>query len=1405
MYCTAMVSMRIVRWPVLVLLVLACAGLASALVGNPWQADVLRVDAGSLGTVVVGFHLGVIQAVLLCLVAGVGTVATFYSARNLVGQHGLRRYALLELTVILALAVAVTTTSLPLLAAAWTTASFAIAGLVAHAGSDSALLAGRQVRARLLVGDALLWCCVLVLGIWQGAWSLDVLPATVATAPTGVVTAAALLLVGAGIVRSALVPAHRWLPETAEAPSPVSALLHAGLVNGVGVLALLMWPLIEATTLARLVLVVIGAATAIIATAQVRTRADVKGRLAASTSSQMGYLAVEVGLGLPAAALAHIVGHGVWKATQFLGAGDAIARARRSDKGIAARGSLRMVLGCGALAAGVVLVGASLPMFGWAPLLAPADLLPLIVAVGVTWLALVVILRSPVGGRARAAAAGVILAGALGYVLALRALAHVLVPAVGEPAPWTTPQGQLAALAVAALLVTVFVATWIDRRARSGDAPALARSVGRAALRPWTIRERLRRSPQVALALPPVTREDAALAEQHVNVAYASIGALYPLTSFVASNPLGGLEDLGFADAGHVAAELWGARPGPDASALLRALADGRVTPEDIDVTLDEVIPVNPGQSRLSGAAAWDVRWCLRRLLVDDDIPQTHVVAAATALQRAGVLTGRRVRTPIEALGAGSWLDTRVDAVAHHCCARSLAGTGWPGAVDPWSELRASAVMLDGVLGVRGAADVLGALPVDAAEATAALLEQLGIEPRDRPAVIGRLLARNPGWAAHLMWRVRHARLGAEAGLPPAAGPDPESLLVDLVATRLALEVITAEAYAPSVLGRPMRTEDLVSPDACEDLAQLLAAVWSDRTAFDALGVDEVRALADLLAPFANGGIARIRTQVIERAYRAPLLSLVRSRAEALAGSDLSVNSHVPAQPAGQVVMCIDVRSERVRRHLEGVGPWETFGAAGFFGIPLSYGSSRGTTSERSPALLRPTVQVTEHPVPAAGIEGTADAVARSVRAVEAAPGLVFGWAEAIGWLLAPVTLARTLAPVLSRRAAEAVRSPLVEPTQGRLEIDAELRQLADAAAAFLVTSGLRQFAPVVVLCGHGATVTNNPHVAAYDCGACGGSAGDVSARTLAHVLNDPGVRALLRDDGIEIPLETLFVAALHDTTTDVIRLLDSEPTTAAHAGTLALLLNDAIRAGEAVRAERLALLPDAPGQAPGAPHHVDVNRRAADWAQPRPEWGLAGAAAIVVGPRALTEGLDLKGRVFLQSYRADQDADGTALEQLLAAPVVVAQWITSQYWASTIDPSRYGAGDKTTHNVLGDGDAVSAVVTGARGDLRIGLPWQAVSPIAPSPTSRIDHDPWGAPTQHQPQRLLVLVHADTLIIDAVMRRQPSVRRLVTGEWVMLCAIDPDDGTIRRCLSPGEWVVEHPVGAAAASVRRRAS
>jgi uncharacterized protein YbcC (UPF0753/DUF2309 family) len=169
-----------------------------------------------------------------------------------------------------------------------------------------------------------------------------------------------------------------------------------------------------------------------------------------------------------------------------------------------------------------------------------------------------------------------------------------------------------------------------------------------------------------------------------------------------------------------------------------------------------------------------------------------------------------------------------------------------------------------------------------------------------------------------------------------------------------------------------------------------------------------------------------------------------------------------------------------------------------------------------------------------------------------------------------------------------------------------------------------------------------------------------------------------------------------------------------------------------------------------------------------------------------LTAGSNLAGRVFLQSYRPDIDPDGELLESLMAGPLVVAQWISSAYWCSTVDPERFGAGDKTTHNIVigaqGTEHALSGVLTGVRGDLRVGLPWQAVSAHAPFDGR------WTGLPKHDPVRLLAIVCASPSTVDAVLVRQPQLARLVLGGWISLQVIDPADGCLQRLDPEHGWV-----------------
>ena len=1329
-----MLSLRTAR-TLLVLAAVASLALLVRAVVAPVQVLVATVELGPLGPAGLGVSLDLVTALLLVLVCGIGAVVSAYAARNLVGQRRLARFAVLEVVAVLGLAGAVVAPSLVQLALGWTVGGLAVAGLVGHAGTPQALASMRVVRARLLVGDAALWLLVVASGLGLGTLQIAELGAAVASAPPAVVTGVALLAVVAGVARSALVPMHRWLPETAEAPSPVSALLHAGLVNGVGVLSLLLWPVVAASVPARGVLLVLAVATAVLGTAQVRVRPDVKGRLAASTTAQMGYLGVQVALGLPAAVLAHLVGHGLWKASLFLGAGGAVERARN---GIShPHVSSRRRTAVAALVA-VLVVGAAASVPGpWGPPLVqgPASALPAVLAA--VSLGAAIVGASRLRTRAHSVALLASVAGVVAYVLGLRALTTATESVLEVATPsWGEPGWIGVSLLVLLILGVGAMFWWMDGRARRGDAAAVVNAVARTSLAPVPVRQRMRRRPALA---PDVLEAGHHVPDEPevdqvrelLTVSATLVSPLWPLESFVASNPLASLEFLAFDDALAVAGRTWGSPLGISGDLLRTAVDAGRV--DDVAVARG-VADLLDGRDR-----------------VVSGLPRVAVVRESL-LHDDRTLATPRPSAPYSDL----------------VLARVLADPAWP-AVDggAWAVVRSDAG-LDRALRVRGARALALALPERPDRAIAVLLRMLATPADARVGLLGRLLTDGGGWAAHVAWRLRQG-----APLPTDASDDEPARCVDAVADLVAVRLLEHV-----VRGAPI--EPAVPSGSTADVAHAVAG---------ALGVAVTSELDEVVAEVRRSGVERLRLQGWEQAVRGSVLSGIRSRAADLGPLGLiSPQRDAAARPDAQLITCIDVRSERLRRHVEEAGPWETFGAAGFFGLPVRHVSPTGAATDRCPVLIRPDRTVVESPAATRWTWSTAEA-GDALHAVEARPFTPYALAEASGWLLGPLAALRTAAPAAWTHASARVRATAGAPVRGLLRTSPAADgsglatgELVDLAASFLRSTGLVDLAPLVVLCGHAGTATNNPHLAAYDCGACGGRSGDVSARAMTQVLNDPAVRVGLVERGIDVSATT-FVAALHDTTRDRVTLLDID---AEPGSTLARLAADLDLATDAVALERRATLPQAPQSGGVRRLRRHLGRRAGDWAQVRPEWGLAGNVAMVIGPRSLTAGADLGGRVFLQSYRPDVDPDGALLESLMAGPLVVGQWINAQYWFSTVAPERFGAGDKTTHNVVvpveGAGHALSGVLTGARGDLRLGLPWQAVSATAPV------GDGWTALPHHEPVRLLAVVCARRDIVERVLERQPQVARLVLGGWISLQVVDPTSGELHHYDESRRWV-----------------
>jgi len=234
---------------------------------------------------------------------------------------------------------------------------------------------------------------------------------------------------------------------------------------------------------------------------------------------------------------------------------------------------------------------------------------------------------------------------------------------------------------------------------------------------------------------------------------------------------------------------------------------------------------------------------------------------------------------------------------------------------------------------------------------------------------------------------------------------------------------------------------------------------------------------------------------------------------------------------------------------------------------------------------------------------------------------------------------------------------------------------------AGIVAAQLRQtgagshLAPLVLVLGHGATSQNNPHRGVYECGACGGSAGGPNARAFAAMANDPGVRSLLAQSGLELPEATWFVGGQRNTTSNDVEFYDLA-TVRERTRLLVTRVGDMlteVRSAEAhERCRRFETFPPSASPSSALRH---VRARSRDIAQPRPEYGHATNAFCVVGRRQRTRGLFLDRRSFLVSFDPTQPNAATTAGALLSAVVPVVTGINLEYFFGRMDPVGYGCG----------------------------------------------------------------------------------------------------------------------------------
>jgi uncharacterized protein YbcC (UPF0753/DUF2309 family) len=778
-----------------------------------------------------------------------------------------------------------------------------------------------------------------------------------------------------------------------------------------------------------------------------------------------------------------------------------------------------------------------------------------------------------------------------------------------------------------------------------------------------------------------MTRNDDAMRES-IERAAESVGAVWPLHSFVTANPLSGFEDRPFPEAVAEGERLFGGRGYPRAAVFRRAYEEGRIDPDVLAAELDsQGISDEPG-ALLDEMAAVETE---QSPAVD---PATERVDRVLSKWLAAFLDQGQAEWSMPNRERGFYAAWRTlaphdDEIPNCDSPSDLPDTGH-----------------------------------------AALEAAVGDIPHDRlHGVFEHHLAALPGWTGFVKHR------NEDEGPWQAAAP---ISLLDYLAVRLTLaDLLDAPIVPTGQQERPVSREE-------PPLPEIWLTAW-------------------------------------ERTYRNRLLD----------GVDQSV-THPTAhndgsRPAAQLVFCIDTRSEVIRRHVESVGPYETHGYAGFFGVPMRFEAyDAATESEACPPIVESQHRVADRPDADRGDEQSThdrwtDLVAatrKHLKSLKSNVAAAFTFVEGGGSAYGAAMTARTLLPSAVASAANAIDDHVQSPaafcsptvnhednTNPRTDGDAHdgsrpegmtFEERVEYAATAFDLMGWETFARLVVFTGHASETTNNPFDSSLDCGACAGNPGGPNARVLATICNDEGVQTALRERGFDVPADTVFVGAEHNTTTDEITLFDSD-VPESHEADLQRLradLEDARAAAAAERAESMQTRESDPVR--------ETERRTADWAETRPEWGLAGNASFVIGPRELTDDQHLDGRAFLHSYDWTTDPEGDALEAIVAGPLVVTQWINSQYYFATVDNAVYGSGSKVTQNPTGN----VGVLQGNGGDLLTGLPLQSL---------RAADDRM----YHQPLRLTAVVHAPVERVTDVIRRNEAVAELLANGWLSLTVLDP--------------------------------
>ncbi|MBU6153266.1 MAG: DUF2309 family protein [Bdellovibrionales bacterium] len=474
-------------------------------------------------------------------------------------------------------------------------------------------------------------------------------------------------------------------------------------------------------------------------------------------------------------------------------------------------------------------------------------------------------------------------------------------------------------------------------------------------------------------------------------------------------------------------------------------------------------------------------------------------------------------------------------------------------------------------------------------------------------------------------------------------------------------------------------------------------------------------------------------------------------------------NNHV------QVFFCIDDRECSIRRHLERLDEHvSTYGAAGFFGLDCKILEAGYPYMVQScPVVLTPKVLIEEE-----FIETPEESFTRQMpehhhhHLSRTYTHPLKAWVNSF-WK--GLQLSRDLVSQVFHPTAQEAEKPTrlkihYSGERDGMRLGYTRQEMADRVFSVLRNVGFkREFSKLVIIMGHESSSNNNPHYAAYDCGACSGRTGAQNARAFAMMANDPEVRKMLIEKGLPLPQDCWFVGAVHNTTRDEVRYFDVQDIP----DHIQLLFAPFLRTFEKALAlnakERTAKFDLFSKNGTPEQAHDHVRLRSVALFEPRPELNHATNAMCVVGRRKLTMGQNFDRRSFLHSYDPSTDPDGQVLTGILNAVVPVCGGINLEYYFSRMDNQVYGAGTKLPHNVVG----LFGVSNGVIGDLRTGLPSQMIE-------------------VHDPLRLLIIVEQELSTALLAVKRNPATYEWIQNEWVHYACYNTADHKVYR-LQGEEW------------------